>query len=108
MKDMEFKFRLSSDEMDIIRKNANEVNMSLSEYIRKSAVKPIVKIEGLKDYTEQIRKIGINLNQLAVLCHQGKITCLELRDTQTALSGLWKEVSNFRKDIRINGSNQIY
>ncbi|MDO8686096.1 MAG: MobC family plasmid mobilization relaxosome protein [Clostridiales bacterium] len=65
--------------------------MSISTYLAVVALdKKIVVIEEIKNILPQLRRVGVNLNQLAVLCHQGRITCPDLTSVEKELSGIWR------------------
>ncbi len=70
----------------IIKKKAEKAKLSLSEYIRQSALeKDIIVIEELKDFMKGLISMNRNLNQLTILCHQGKITCVNLENVEKEL-----------------------
>lgn len=70
----------------IIKKKAEKAKLSLSEYIRQSALeKDIFVIEELKDFMKGLISMNRNLNQLTILCHQGKITCVNLENVEKEL-----------------------
>ncbi|MGJ0847801.1 DUF6290 family protein [Tissierella praeacuta] len=78
--------RFSQKELMIIKKKAEKAKLSLSEYIRQSALeKDIVVIEELKDFMKGLISMNRNLNQLTILCHQGKITCVNLENVEKEL-----------------------
>lgn len=108
MKDTTFTFRIRSEDLKVIKSRAKEMNMSVSEYIVTASIKPIVKIEGIKDFTQQLRRIGVNLNQITVLCHQGKIQCVGLENIQSELHDLWRELSELRRTVNGSGNNQVH
>lgn len=63
--------RMTQDESDIIMKKAKRANMTFSNYVISSALKnEIVVIDGIKDFTHQLLKVGVNLNQLTMFCHK--------------------------------------
>ena len=105
MKDTVFKFRVSKEDLAVIKERAASVNMTVSKYVTTAALKPITKIDGIKEFTNQLRKIGVNLNQITVLCHQGKIKSVKLEETQQELSNLWRELSELRKAVRENSNH---
>ena len=58
--------RVTQDEAEKINKKAMESYLTQNEYIKRSALnKDIIVIEGLKDLTVEIKRIGININQIA-------------------------------------------
>jgi len=78
--------RFSQKELMTIKKKAEKAKLSLSEYIRQSALeKDIIVIEELKDFMKGLISMNRNLNQLTILCHQGKITCVNLENVEKEL-----------------------
>lgn len=82
--------RMTQDETDIIMKKANKANMTFSNYVISSGLKnEIVIIDGIKDFTHQLSKVGVNLNQLTILCHKGKVSCADLSSVNKMLKDIW-------------------
>ena len=78
----------------VIRKKANDANMSISEYMIKcSTGKSVVNYDGLKELTTQIKKLGNNVNQLLILSRQGKINAVNLTQTQEELKRIYELLS---------------
>jgi hypothetical protein len=50
----------------------------------------IIVIEDLKEFTQELRGIGKNLNQLTILSHQGKINTLDLSSTKQKVNEIWQ------------------
>ena len=87
-------FRVSDVADYIIRKKANDANMSISEYMINCATgKTIVNYDGLKEVTTQIKKLGNNVNQLLILSRQGKINTVNLTSTQEELKRIYELLS---------------
>ena len=73
-KDKQFSIRISSQDLEIIRRKAAQAHMSQSSYVTACCLgKRIVILDGLKEVLRQQKAIGNNLNQLAVLANMGKI-----------------------------------
>lgn len=69
------------------------MKLNVSTYIIKSAYdKRITVIEDFRNFYTQLTKIGNNLNQLTVLCHQGKITSPNLKETRKSLDDIYDAV----------------
>lgn len=84
-------FRVSEKEYCYIKKQAEKSNITLTDYLKYSALnKNIYVINGLDDATRELAKIGNNLNQLTRLCHQGVITCLDLSDIRKQVKHIWQ------------------
>ncbi len=59
-------FRVEESEHDFIKFQADEIGMTVSEYIRKRMQdKPIVKVYQSRELLQQINAIGNNINQIA-------------------------------------------
>ena len=75
----------------MICEKAVTANMSLSGYLSTAALdKKIVVIEDLKNILPQLRRIGANLNQIAILCHQGRIACPDLTSIEKEMKEIWR------------------
>lgn len=90
--------RMTEKEIEVIRKKAKKTNMTFSNYLISAAVnKDIIVIDGIKDFTQQLSKVGTNLNQLTMLCHQGKINCLDINSVNKMLKEIWIKLVSIRK-----------
>lgn len=84
-------FRISPNELKKIEANADRANMKMSEYLRHASLnKEILVIEDIKSFTKELRGIGTNLNQLTILCHKGKISCLDISATKKKVNDIWQ------------------
>lgn len=98
-KDTEFKFRIASSDLEKIKLKAKKANMSVSAYIILSALdKEIIVIDEIKEFTRQLSKVGNNLNQLTLLCHQGRITNPDLSAIHNLLQDIYKFLITIRKN----------
>lgn len=94
------KLRLSPDELEYITQQAARAGICRTDYIM-AAVKgmPVVVIEDLPETLIELRRQGINLNQLARLAHQERsANCSELNaavkqcmETQEAIRNMCSE-----------------
>lgn len=90
--------RMTEEEIELIRKKAKKANMTFSNYIISAAInKEIIVIDGIKDFTHQLSKVGTNLNQLTILCHQGKVTCPDIMAVNKLMKELWEYLVTIRK-----------
>jgi len=95
-KEQEIKFRLSSEEYLIISCRAREAKLSVSAYLRKRALgEKVVVVDGLKEFSYQLRKIGNNINQLTNLANEGRIYSIDLSAVKEKIQQLWKELRIF-------------
>lgn len=78
----------------LIRKKANDANMSITDYIVRCTIgKDVVNYDGLKELTTQVKKLGNNVNQLLILSRQGKINTVNLTATQEELKRIYELLS---------------
>ena len=70
-KDKQFSIRISTQDLETIRRKAAQAHMSQSDYVTACCLgKCIVILDGLKEVLRQQKAIGNNLNQLA---NMGKV-----------------------------------
>ena len=73
-KNKQFSIRISSQNLETIRRKAIQAHMTQSDYVTACCLgKRIVILNGLKEVLRQQKAIGNNLNQLAVLANMGKV-----------------------------------
>ncbi|MDT8717065.1 plasmid mobilization relaxosome protein MobC [Clostridium sp. 19966] len=97
-RNLQTNIRMSEKEMEQIKRKAKSANMTFSNYVITSALNnEIIVIDGIKDFTHQLSKVGTNLNQLTILCHQGKINCADITSVNKVLSDLWGYLVSIRK-----------
>ena len=62
-------FRLNNCELDKIKSNANEVNLTVSDFCRKSSLAFNTEYSPFfnkkKDIATQVKRVGVNLNEVA-------------------------------------------
>ena len=93
--------RLTDGEYEELQKKCREAKVNQTTFIR-SAIsgKEIFVIDGFKEFTVQLSRIGNNINQLTVLAHQRVIKEVNLDKAISELGGIWKEVNKLRKNLR--------
>jgi len=91
-KNHKYSFRVDDKDYEKIQKNIEKSKLSITEYLTKSALnQEITVIEGLKDLILEVNKIGVNLNQLTKLSHQGKVNCSkELEEINREMVEVWQ------------------
>ena len=73
-KDKQFSIRISTQDLETIRRKAAQAHMTQSDYVTACCLgKRIVILDSLKEVLRQQKAIGNNLNQLAVLANMGKV-----------------------------------
>lgn len=101
MKNTDLHIRLSFEDMQTIRQKAHNAKMNISQYVLSAALdKPIVIIDGVREFNKELRRIGININQIAVLCNMGKIKCANLEATQAAIDKIGADINKLRRDVK--------
>lgn len=89
--------RVTQDEAEKINKKAMESYLTQNEYIKRSALtKDIIVVEGLKDLTVEIKRIGININQIAKKLNQDdNLTDKEKDFLLSEVKKLWQQLRLF-------------
>ncbi len=86
--------RMTEEQYRAIEEKAAAAQMSVATYIRAAALRHrVTVVDGLPEITHELKGIGRNINQLAVLAHQGRIKVTYLGDTVTALAQVYKRLS---------------
>ncbi len=71
--------RCTDDEYNRIHSKAERHELSLSDFVLRSAMdKKIIVTEGLDEVVKQQKAIGRNLNQIAMLAHEGRLHSVRL------------------------------
>ena len=78
--------RFTPEQYESVRARAESAHMAVSTYMRACSMRhKVVVVNGLKDYTRELKAIGRNLNQLTVLAHEGRIQLVNLDGVESAL-----------------------
>lgn len=95
--------RLTEEQYEKIKADAEKSNMKISTYMTKcSSEKEVIVIEDFKTFIHLLLKIGNNLNQAVMLCHEGKITCLDISSTKNLLIEILQTVTSTKIKKAIN------
>lgn len=90
--------RISEDELVFYESQAKEAGCTVSEYIRRSANgNKVIIVPGMKEVARQIAKLGVNINQLATLAHQGRIKEVDLFACNDTLKQILKKLIEIKK-----------
>ena len=85
-KDIRITFRVTPEDHKRIRSKAEQAHMSVSAYVRATALRhKVVVVDGLKEHTHELKGVGRSLNQLAILAHEGRISVANMDSVYTAL-----------------------
>ena len=84
--------RATDKEFEQIKKKVEKSKLTQNKYLLQSALdKEINVVDGIKDLVLEIKRIGINLNQLTKLANQGKVDCSdELEEINGELVEVWQ------------------
>jgi|GEM_PF-516684 len=90
MKDKFETFRASEKERQELKRMARKAKMSKSDYIRHCVFnKEITVIDGLDDFSKQLKAIGNNLNQLTTRVNMGHFEAVNLAETKEQLGKIY-------------------
>lgn len=88
--------RLTPAEKAAIERKAKQANMTVTDYIVKSALgKKVLLTQGLDEILSELKAQGRNLNQLTKLANMGRITLVDatnLEKTYTSLYELMEQI----------------
>jgi Mg2+ and Co2+ transporter CorA len=84
--------RATEIEFDKIKKKVKASKKKQNEYLLKCVLdKEIVVIDGLKEQTVELKRIGNNLNQLTRAVNEGRANCgEELQDINKEMKEVWQ------------------
>lgn len=87
--------RLTTSEKELIKNKSQEANLSISKYVIRSAMdKDVIVIDGLNEFSTQLRRIGNNINQITKKVNEGIITCPDLDNVKKELGNLWQSLNS--------------
>jgi len=86
--------RASQIEFDAIKLKVAESKINQNEYIIRCLMdKDIVVIDGLREQTVELKRIGNNLNQLTRSVNEGRANCSkELQDINKEMKEVWQSL----------------
>ena len=103
MKNRRLEIRLTEDELYEIDNRSKKLRMSRSKFLLQAALhQKIIVLDStsIKQLTSELRKIGININQIAILCNMGKLECVHIEDTKSEIKKVWEELNKLRQDVK--------
>ena len=93
--------RCTDDEYERIHKKAQRNKLSLSDFVLRSALdKKIVVVDGLGEVAKQQKAIGRNLNQIAMLAHEGRLHSVRLDELVEQHKAVTQAVCDIAKEVR--------
>ena len=93
--------RCTDDEYERIHNKAERHRLSLSDFVLRSALgKKIVVVDGLVEVARQQKAIGRNLNQIAMLTHEGRLHSVHLDELLEQHKTVTQAVCDIAKEVR--------
>ena len=94
-KDEFIRFRVAGWEKFHISKSAEKAHMSVSEFVRSSAMgREVTVIEGVDELLTELRRQGNNLNQLTIMARQGRIDMVDMKPFMEVYSETWQTLNS--------------
>lgn len=94
-------FRLTEEEYGKVKGKVEEAGISQQQFLLKTALgKEVIHIQEYQKLIAQIKKIGVNINQITKHCNEtGNITAVEMEEIKGGLDKIWQSLSQSK--IRI-------
>lgn len=94
-------FRVSEQEKETLEKKAAACGWSFSDYIRTCiSGKHVTIIQGADALTEELRRIGNNLNQLTRHANTGFVDVVDLHETRREVARIWQLLNSLCQGVR--------
>lgn len=96
-------FRLTEDEYNTVKDKVTESGISQQKFLLQTALeKEIIHIKEYQDLIFQIKKIGVNINQIARRCNEtGVISNTDISETKGGLDRIWQLLSQSKIHIPV-------
>jgi len=91
----QLKFFVSDKELERIKDKVAASKLNQSDFLRKSALeKDIIVIDGIREFVLELKRIGVNLNQLTKLANQRIVMDCneELQTIHGEMSEVWQSL----------------
>lgn len=95
--------RFTEDEFERLNQLIELSGITQQEFARSALMnKKIIVIEGFKEYTDELKRVGNNLNQLTRSVHQNDLKYLfeDFETLNKELKKTWLSLSDFLESIR--------
>ena len=100
-------FKVTENEGGLIRLKARNSRMSVSEYVRRSALnKKIIRIDGLGELLPELRRIGNNLNQVTVIMRTRNVQNVDFHEMKCDFRTLHTAVTDALRKGEADGDYQ--
>ena len=98
-KDYFISFRVTAEEKKWIEEHSYGNYRLISDFVRDCVFeKDIVIINGLGEFSAQLRRIGNNVNQLTRAVNAGYVRAVDLMETKEAVEKLWQSLNSLLHD----------
>lgn len=96
-------FRLTEDEYNTVKDKVNESGLSQQKFLLQMALeKEIIHIKEYQDLIFQIKKIGVNINQITRRCNEtGFISDTEISEIKGGLDRIWQSLNRSKIHIPV-------
>jgi hypothetical protein len=86
--------RMTDEEFNTLKEKVDKSGMKQQEYLIKAITgKTITNTDGLKELTPELKRIGVNLNQIAKTCNQGNQASYdEIQRIGEELNEVWQSL----------------
>ena len=93
--------RCTDDEYERIHSKAERHKLSLSDFVLRSAIdKKIIVADELDEVAKQQKAIGRNLNQIAMLAHEGRLHSVRLDELVEQHKAVTAAVCDIAREVR--------
>ena len=93
-------FRVTPEERAWIEKHSYGNYRVLSDFVRDCIFeKDIVIVKGLDEFSNELRRIGNNLNQLTRAVNAGIVRSVDLTETKEEVEKLWQSLNSLLRDV---------
>lgn len=84
--------RMTEKEYQQIKIKVEQSGMTQQEYLIKACTgKKIIVVDGIRELTIELKRIGNNLNQIARACNEGRANCKsEISEIERGLADVWQ------------------
>lgn len=93
-------FRVTAEEKKWIEDHSYGNYRRISDFVRDCVLKKdIVIIKGLDEFSNELRRIGNNLNQLTRAVNAGYVRTVDLTETKEEVEKLWQSLNSLLRDV---------
>lgn len=96
--------RVTPEEHSMLKKKADEADVTMSDFLFAAAFDKgliVLDMAIMKELLYELQKVGVNLNQLLILCHKGKVTHPNINEVIALQNKILEEV------LRLIGQVQL-